>query len=105
VFAVIARFPIAPAHKESFLLALDDSIVVTQRQPGFLASQVLEPSEDADTRVCLMLWESRHAFQAFLQSEDSKRAHADVRPEFLSEKPSVEELAVLATWHAQEAVV
>jgi heme-degrading monooxygenase HmoA len=104
MFAVIARFPIAPAHEESFLLALDDSLVVAQRQPGSLAYQVLEPSKSVVTRVCLMLWESRQAFQAFLMSEDSKRAHADVRPEFFSEKPSVEELAVLTTWHAQEAV-
>jgi heme-degrading monooxygenase HmoA len=105
MFAVIARFPAAPAHKDEFLSNLDESIAVTRTQPGFLAYQVLEPSQSADTRVCLMLWESKESFQTFLKSDASKEAHAKVRPEHFSETPTIEELAVLETWHAPTAVV
>ena len=104
MFAVIARFPAAPAHREEFLQNLEDSVAVTREAPGFLAYQVMEPETASDTRVCLMLWESQEAFRAFLGSEESKAAHAKVRPEHFSATPTVEELRVLETWHAPAAV-
>lgn len=105
MFAVIARFPASPDHKAFLFNALDESLVVTQEQPGFLAFQLLSPCDNADTRVCLMLWESRDHFQAFLKSDASKQVHAGIRPEFFSETPTVDEFDVLSTVHAPAATV
>lgn len=100
MFAVLARFQATEAYKDQFLPALDRSLEITQKQPGFLACHLLSPRKENNTRVCVMLWESRGEFQTFLKSDDSKRGHADVRPEFFSEPPGLEELDVLGTWHA-----
>ncbi len=100
MFAVIARFPAAAERKQQLLDALDASLEVTQRQPGFVAYQVLAPASDDDTRVCLMLWQSREHFQTFVKSDASRQAHAQVTPELFREPPGIEQLNVLDTFHA-----
>ncbi|MCP3978587.1 MAG: antibiotic biosynthesis monooxygenase [bacterium] len=106
MFAVIARFPAAPAHREDLFARLDRSLVTTQEQPGFLAYQVMAPTDDggADTRVCLMLWESQDDFKTFVKTDASKQVHAGIRPEFFAGEPTVEEFDVLSTVHAPTAL-
>ena len=100
MFTVIARFPAVAEHKNDVFDALDRSLEVARNAPGLLAYQVLQPKE-ANQRVGLMIWESRDDFQKMLQSEESRAAHAEVKPEYFDGTPGIEELDVVSSWHAE----
>ncbi len=104
MFAVTVRYPAIREHLATFLPLLEKSLEITGTQPGFVGYQLFAPFANVDMRICLMFWESSEAFQAFVQSETCERAHADIQPDFFTEEPTMEEMEVLSTFNAPNAM-
>ena len=99
MFTVIASFPAAAAHRDAVFAALDASTKLMSRQPGALGYQVLAPTDDADTKVAIMLWDSEASFRAMLKTPESKAAHAGMSPEMWREAPSIQYFHSESAWH------
>ena len=50
------------------------------QQPGFVLMEVLKPRSEGTPYVVLTHWESEHAFENWVGSEDFKKAHQNPMP-------------------------
>ena len=49
-------------------------------QPGFVRMQVLEPEASGVPCVVLTVWEDKHSFDQWVNSEDFRQAHQNPMP-------------------------
>jgi heme-degrading monooxygenase HmoA len=67
--------------------------------PGALGYQILQPKDDPDTKVSIMLWQDEASFRAMLASPESKAAHAGMSPDMWREAPSLQYFEGEKAWH------
>ncbi len=80
MFVVANRIFVAPEYAEAFEARFRERAGEVEKQPGFVRLQILRPVSDETPYVVLTTWESREAFQAWVESEDFRRAHAGKAP-------------------------
>lgn len=78
MFLAMNRFSIAPGMEEGFEKIWRERESYLDEVPGFVSFSLLKgPSdEDASLYASHSVWESRAAFDAWTQSENFRKAHA-----------------------------
>jgi heme-degrading monooxygenase HmoA len=80
MFIVTNRVPVAPAWRDQFEARFRARAGQVESQPGFVRMEVLRPQDETTPYVVETAWESRAAFDAWLESDDFKAAHANPLP-------------------------
>ena len=80
MFVVANRIFVAPEFAEDFENRFRNRAGEVEKQPGFVRLQILRPVSEETPYVVLTTWESAEHFQAWVESEDFKRAHAGKNP-------------------------
>ena len=80
MYCVINRVPVAPDYREAFEERFRHRAGQVEQQPGFVRMAVLRPESEETPYLVETLWRDRAAFQAWVQSEDFKQAHANPLP-------------------------
>jgi heme-degrading monooxygenase HmoA len=80
MYCVINRVPVAPDYREAFEERFRHRAGQVEQQPGFVRMAVLRPEGEDTPYLVETLWRDRAAFQAWVQSEDFKQAHANPLP-------------------------
>lgn len=80
MFSVINRVPVAAEWREAFEERFRQRAGQVEQQPGFVRMAVLRPQEAETPYLVENLWRDRAAFEAWVGSEDFKRAHANPLP-------------------------
>ena len=78
MFLAMNRFAIAPGMEEGFEKVWRERESFLDEVPGFVSFALLRgPSDDEQTLYAShSVWESREAFDAWTESENFRRAHA-----------------------------
>ena len=80
MYIVANRVPVNPGWETQFEERFRQRAGQVERQPGFVRMQVLRPVSEGTPYVVLTVWESAEAFQAWVDSDDFQRAHANPLP-------------------------
>ena len=80
MFVVANRIFVAPDYAEEFERRFRERAGEVEKQPGFVRLQILRPVSEETPYVVLTTWERPEDFQAWVESEDFKRAHAGKQP-------------------------
>ncbi len=70
------RIYVAPEFAEQFEERFRTRSGLVDGMPGFVWNKVLRPVKPGDPYVVLTLWESRSAFDAWVQSDEFVKGHA-----------------------------
>ncbi|MCZ7627512.1 MAG: antibiotic biosynthesis monooxygenase [Candidatus Methylomirabilota bacterium] len=73
------RVPITKGYEREFEKRFEQRLGAVDRAPGFIRNEILRPIE-GDCYVVMTYWESQEAFEAWVQSESFKQAHANPAP-------------------------
>lgn len=76
MITVANRIQVAPEHAEGFERRFRERMHHVDHSPGFERNRVLRPTRAGDPYVVLTEWESREAFEAWMQSDAFRQAHA-----------------------------
>lgn len=85
------RVPITKGYEREFEKRFERRLGAVDRVPGFIRNEVLRPVQ-GDHYVVLTYWESREAFEAWVQSESFRQAHANPAPRGMFTGPSTLEV-------------
>ena len=80
MYVVINRVPVAEGWEEPFLEKFRNRLGQVEANPGFVRMEVLAPDVPGSPFLVYTMWESKEAFEAWVGSEDFKRAHSDPLP-------------------------
>jgi len=80
MFVVANRIFVSPEYAEEFERRFRERAGEVEKRPGFVRLQILRPESEDTPYVVLTTWERAEDFQAWVESEDFKRAHAGKRP-------------------------
>lgn len=80
MFIVANRVPVAEGYREMFESRFRNRAGQIEKQPGFVRMQVLQPANPGLPYIVLTTWRDRAAFDAWVESEDFRTAHADPMP-------------------------
>ncbi len=80
MFVVANRIPVASGWEQRFKERFAQRAGQVELQPGFVRMQVLEPTDGDAPYVVLTTWESKAAFEAWVDSEDFRAAHRATLP-------------------------
>jgi len=70
------RIFVVPEYAEQFEQRFRTRAGLVDGMPGFIWNKVLRPVNPGDPYVVLTLWESRSAFDAWVQSDEFAKGHA-----------------------------
>ncbi|MBZ0160618.1 antibiotic biosynthesis monooxygenase [Candidatus Methylomirabilis sp.] len=85
------RVSITKGYEQEFEKRFEQRLGAVDRMPGFIRNEVLRPLQ-GDCYVVLTYWESEAAFEAWMQSESFKQAHANPAPKEMFAGRSVFEM-------------
>lgn len=74
------RVPIALGWEQAFEERFRRRAGQVENNPGFVRMEVMKPAGTGKPYVVSTAWRDRAAFEAWVSSEDFKRAHADPLP-------------------------
>lgn len=80
MFCVINRVPVAPDWHEAFEERFRKRAGQVERQPGFVRMVVMRPMTEETPHLVQTVWKDRAAFDAWLDSDDFRQAHANPLP-------------------------
>lgn len=86
---VMNRIPIAEGRELDFENSFKSGTSAVKLMPGFIEMQVLRPTEGR-TYIVATRWETREAFQNWIQSEAFVAAHQQQPPDLLEGRPALE---------------
>ncbi len=81
MYVVANRVPVAAGWEERFEARFRARAGQIEKQVGFVRMQILRPAGEMTPYVVLTTWESEAAFNAWVGSEDFRRAHQNPLPE------------------------
>jgi quinol monooxygenase YgiN len=93
---VIARVPVANAHRETFLAAAHLCIAETRREPGCISYDMHESVSEAGQFVFVEEWIDRAALDFHMAAPHLRAFLAAALP-CLSGKPTIEAMSVVET--------
>ena len=70
------RIYVAPEYAEQFEERFRTRARLVDGMPGFIWNKVLRPVDPGEPYIVLTLWESRAAFDAWVQSDEFLKGHA-----------------------------
>ena len=76
MITVANRIYVAPAYAEAFEERFRNRARLVDGMPGFVSNQVLRPVNDGDPYIVFTLWESREAFENWVESDEFRKGHA-----------------------------
>ena len=77
MFVTINRIPVNPEFTEAFEARFRERARAVDRAPGFVRNLVLRPADPATQPYLVQtFWESRAAFEAWVESPAFKEGHA-----------------------------
>jgi heme-degrading monooxygenase HmoA len=76
MIAVMNRIPVNSEHAEAFEARFSDRAALVDGMPGFVSFRLLRPTKEGDPYVVMTFWESREHFQAWTESDEFKKGHA-----------------------------
>lgn len=85
------RVPVAKGYEREFEKRFEQRLGAVDKSPGFIRNEVLRPVL-GDHYIILTYWESKEAFEAWIQSESFNRAHANPAPKAMFAGRSVFEM-------------
>jgi heme-degrading monooxygenase HmoA len=74
------RVPVEPDWHEAFEERFRQRAGQVEQQPGFVCMSVMRPATEEAPFVVETLWQDRAAFDAWLDSDDFRLAHANPLP-------------------------
>lgn len=80
MFIVANRVPVAEGWEEEFEARFRKRTGQVEKQPGFVRMQILKPTTPDTPYVVLTTWENKAAFEAWVDSDDFRAAHANPMP-------------------------
>ncbi|TVQ90827.1 MAG: antibiotic biosynthesis monooxygenase [Chromatiaceae bacterium] len=80
MYVVTNRVPVAPEWQAAFEERFRQRAGQVELQPGFVRMAVLRPDSEGAPYVVETTWRDRAAFEAWLQSDDFRAAHANPLP-------------------------
>ncbi|ADR37593.1 antibiotic biosynthesis monooxygenase family protein [Oceanithermus profundus] len=77
MFVTINRIPVHPEYAAAFEARFQDRARAVDAAPGFVRNLVLRPADPATQPYLVQtFWESREAFEAWVESDAFKKGHA-----------------------------
>ncbi|MCZ6679645.1 MAG: antibiotic biosynthesis monooxygenase [Candidatus Poribacteria bacterium] len=76
MITVANRIFVAPEYTEAFEERFQNRAKLVDGMPGFISNQVLRPVNAGDPYIVFTLWESRKHFEAWVNSEEFAKGHA-----------------------------
>jgi heme-degrading monooxygenase HmoA len=70
------RIPVNPDYAEQFEQRFADRLSQVDGMKGFIAFQLLRPTQEGDPYIVMTYWETRADFEAWTNSEAFKHGHA-----------------------------
>lgn len=101
MIVVSNRIPVAPGQEQAFEARFRGRVGLVEKHAGFIRLEILRPKTvelhgaamgGSNYYVVLTYWEDEHAFRAWTESEDFRRAHADRPPKEMFAGPNVFEM-------------
>lgn len=92
MFVVTNRVPVAEGHEAAFEERFRNRAGQIERNPGFVNMQILRPAKPGLPYLVQTTWESREAFERWVDSDDFRQAHADPMPKSAFNGPSAMEM-------------
>ena len=87
MIAITNRLPVKEGHAAEVVERFADSRGNVQDFPGFVSMEVLRSSDDTEVLV-ITRWESREAFDSWVESDSFRQAHGrDSGSDYLSGRP------------------
>jgi heme oxygenase (mycobilin-producing) len=94
------RIPVNPEHKNAFEETFKNRTGAVDGMPGFIAFNLLRPDSPEDPYVVMTFWESKEAYENWVNSEEFKAGHArsgTLPPETFLGHPKLEVSELIAT--------
>jgi heme-degrading monooxygenase HmoA len=107
MFVVCNRIPVNPDYAEAFEARFADRSQMVDGMPGFVAFNLLRPTNAGDPYVVLTFWEKEENFKAWTQSAEFKEGHArssTLPPEAFQGHPKLELFDVIQTTAKIESI-
>lgn len=105
MISVMNRIPVKPEYAEAFEGRFADRAALVDGMDGFVAFRLLRPTKPEDPYVVMTFWESQAHFEAWTQSEEFKKGHAQSgmlpRDAFLGH-PKIEVMEIIQAAKAGE---
>lgn len=102
MFAVMNRVPVAAGWEEAFEERFRQRAGQVERNPGFIRMQIMKPITAGAPYIVNTVWESKAAFEAWVDSEDFKAAHSNPLPkEAYNGESKMEQYDLVITAEAQ----
>lgn len=80
MFAVMNRVQVAAGWEDAFEERFRQRAGQVERNPGFVRMQIMRPITGGAPYIVNTVWESKAAFEAWVESEDFKAAHSNPLP-------------------------
>lgn len=91
MIVVANRIPVTKGYEKEFEKRFEHRFGAVDHMPGFIRNEILRPIL-GDHYVVMTYWESQTAFEAWMQSEEFKRAHSNPSPKEMFAGPNVFEM-------------
>lgn len=95
MITVANRVLVAKGFEQEFEKRFEKRLGLVDQMPGFIRQQLLRPIM-SDYYVVMTCWESKEAFEAWMQSESFRQAHANPAPQEMFSGPNVLEIHEVA---------
>jgi heme-degrading monooxygenase HmoA len=79
-YVVANRVSVKPEYRADFEARFRRRAGEVDKQPGFVRMEILRPVSDDGLYIVLTHWADQAAFEAWMQSDDFKAAHANPLP-------------------------
>lgn len=76
MFVVSNRIPVNPDHAEAFEETFSNRGKMVDGMPGFVAFQLLRPTQAGEPYIVMTFWENEASFRAWTESKAFKEGHA-----------------------------
>ncbi|MBA4501434.1 antibiotic biosynthesis monooxygenase family protein [Marinobacterium marinum] len=77
MFVVANRIMVNSGYEEAFAERFRQRAGQVEQQPGFVRLEVMRPANEGCPWVVMTHWRDKGAFEAWVSSEDFKRAHRE----------------------------
>lgn len=77
MIAVMNRIPVNPEYAEAFEARFQDRAALVDEMPGFVSYRLLRPTAADDPYIVMTFWESKTDFEAWTESPEFKKGHAE----------------------------
>lgn len=76
MIVVANRIPVNPAYAVAFEERFKSRAALVEKMDGFIAFQLLRPTQEGDPYIVMTTWESRAHFDAWTNSPEFRQGHA-----------------------------